>query len=132
MKFRIYDKKQEKYWHESSPEIALFPDGTFRCIPLSEGFSFYKRLKQPSPERFKIELGTGFKTWANGEEIYEGDVISVSYMFYHERDESADREINYEGKVIKYNGIWVIDLNKWNKPALHKFPLEATIKIIKK
>lgn len=125
MKFRVYDTKAETYL--ASPDIIMNSQGEFFFVNLSD---LIMPLFKPLEDRYKVEFATGFEA-LGGTEIYEGDVISVKYTEYHERDISSDYKCHYEGKVIKYNGIWVIDLNKWNKAALHTFPSEAKIKIIK-
>jgi len=102
IKFRAWDKKAKEYFHISE----LWNSGTnpecFNFDGWTDNFGNKGRLKD-----IVIEQSTGLKD-ANGEEIYEGDVV-------HGYDQEPDRDDGYIGSSVievvnfKWGSFWLGD-----------------------
>jgi uncharacterized phage protein (TIGR01671 family) len=71
IKFRIWDKEEKKY---------MFDGGVFEAkIIINNGF-FGEHYLPDEQENYIIEQFTGLKD-SNGKDIYEGDIMPVTYKF---------------------------------------------------
>jgi uncharacterized phage protein (TIGR01671 family) len=102
IKFRLWDKKEKMY-------LSLFENTRFYICPVS-GLVF--DTKWAEFRDCDVEQFTGFHD-NEGREIYEGDVLNITYSTGHERDSSYDIQGDFQVKL--HNGEWnAIGRNLWS------------------